>query len=210
MKQIIKQFIIEIKRNKRGYIFILSLILIGIIFGSLFMTILDNHDRLLVSNQVTAFFEGIRKDELTYVVALKNSLISNLLLVLIIWFLGISIIGIPIILFLLFMKGFILGFSIASIIYKFSFKGIFLAFLYIFPQQLITILFLMIVGYYSLNFSYNLFLAIIKRKTINYNKITSKYFRILLMCLILTIVSIIFEIFVAPTLIKYLLKLNVI
>lgn len=207
MKQIINQFTIEIKKNKKSYLFILSLILIGIIFGSLFITILDNHDLLLVSNQVTAFFEGIKKTELNYVIALKNSLVSNLGLVLIIWFLGISVIGIPIILFLLFMKGFILGFSIASIIYKFGFKGIFITFFYIIPQQLITILFLLIIGYYSLNFSYNLFSAIIKRKTINYTTITTKYSKILLMCAILAIISIAFEIFVSPILIKYLLKL---
>lgn len=207
MKQIIKQFKDEFKKNKKGYIFILSLILIGIIFGSLFMTILDNHDLLLVTNQITAFFDGIKNVELNYITALKNSLISNLLLVTLIWFLGISIIGIPIILFLLFMKGFILGFSIASIIYKFSFKGIFISLFYIFPHQLITILSLLILGYYSLNFSYNLFLAILKRKTINYTTITSKYLKIFIMCIILTIISIVFEIFISPTLIRYLLKI---
>ena len=91
----------EFKSNRKIYLFLIGIVLIGSVFGSLFITILDKHDKLLVANQISSFFNGIKTDKLNYIDALINSLLSNCLLVFGIWLLGISIIGIPIILFLL-------------------------------------------------------------------------------------------------------------
>jgi stage II sporulation protein M len=192
----------EFKNNKKGYLFLTGIILIGIIFGSLFITILDKHDKLLITNQISSFFYGIKTDKLNYVAALTNSLLSNILLVIGIWILGISIIGIPIILFLLFMKGFIIGFSIVSIIYKYKLLGTILSFIYIFPIHIMAAIILLILSRYACKLSLNLIVSIFNKKTINFKDIITKYFRILIIAIIVMIVVALLETFIVPAIFK--------
>ena len=207
MRVVLKTFAQELHRRKRDYTFILGLILVGITFGSIFMTFLDKHDKLLVLNQITAYFDSIRNNQLTYLVALKDILISNLVFILIIWILGLSIFGIPIILFLVFFRGFILGFAIASIVYKYKFWGAILSIIYMFPHHLCSVIILMILSYYSLNYGFNLCCAIFQKKTINFKNITNRYFRVLFLAIIGTIIISLYEVFIVPTIIKFLLVL---
>ena len=53
------------------------------------------------------FFNNIKDNKLNYIDTLKNSIISNMSLIIVIWLLGISIIGVPIITFLYFCKSFV-------------------------------------------------------------------------------------------------------
>ncbi len=205
MKMIVNNFSRELIKRKKDYTFILGLVLVGITFGAIFMTILDKQDKLLVLNQITSYFDAIKNRDLSYIIALKDNLTSNLLYMVGIWLLGLSVIGIPIILFLIFFKGFIIGFAIASIIYKYHFIGLFITLIYIFPHHLISILITMILGYYALNFSINLMINLFNKKSINFNTITNRYFRILLIVATITIVIGCYEVFVVPTLIKFLL-----
>ena len=96
------KIILSEKRNT--FIFFTILIILGIIFGSFFITILDKSDKELITTQITEFFTGIKGNQNTDVLsALKNSLFSNIASVIGIWLLGISIIGIPLIIILMFI-----------------------------------------------------------------------------------------------------------
>ena len=66
MITIYQEFKKELSRRKRGYAFIFGLILAGCFCGSLFMSILDNHDKLLVINKVKAYFDSIKDNNLNY------------------------------------------------------------------------------------------------------------------------------------------------
>ena len=131
---------LSIKRNKKLLVFLSVLGIIGIAAGSIFNIMLNETDKSLVSSYITNFFDNIANNTLDNVSALKNGFINEISYVLIIWLLGISVIGIPIILFMYFSKFFILGFSISSIISNYGFKGCLLTFGYIFPHKIISII----------------------------------------------------------------------
>jgi stage II sporulation protein M len=192
----------EFSSNRRGYLFLFGLIIIGIIFGSLFITILDKHDKLLVTNQITSFFNEIKSNNMNYILALKNSLVNNVLLVMGIWILGISIIGVPIIIFCLFFKGFIIGFSMVSIVYKYKYLGALLSFIYIFPNNIISIIILLILSRYACKLSFGLISAVIQKKNIDFKEIITKYFRLLLISIILIVISSLIEVFIIPYIFK--------
>lgn len=183
-------------KQKKIYLFIITLIIIGFITGVLFWFVIGKDNKELVANQLSNFFEAIKKkDNLNFTSSLINSLITNISYVVIIWLLGISIIGIPIVIFLLLGKSFIVGFSISSIIGVYQVKGILGALCYTFPHQFIFLLLLLLLSFYSLSFSIKLFKYLFLRQIINFKDAMRKYMKILVICLGIAIVVSLLEIF---------------
>ncbi|NLM63362.1 MAG: hypothetical protein GX190_03515 [Mollicutes bacterium] len=108
--------------NKQIRIFLLGLAIIAVIAGAFYITILNKTDQSLVESSINTFFNDIKNNNLNYVISLKNAILSNLGFYLIIWLLGISVIGIPVIIFMFFSKAFIIGFSVSSIILNYKLK----------------------------------------------------------------------------------------
>ena len=99
------------KFNKsKTSIFNLIIVLVGLAFGTIFIKLISSSDQSLVVNQIKDFFNNCNENLLDLTNIFKSSLFSNIIYLLVIWIFGISIIGIPIIVFLLFFKGFTLGF----------------------------------------------------------------------------------------------------
>lgn len=195
----------EVIKGKKLYMFLLLVLVAGLIAGSLFITVLDNQDKTLVANQMTTFFKNIKEGHLDFMLALRNSLTSNLLFIVFIWLLGISVIGIPVIIFLVFMKGFIIGFSIASIVMKYKLIGILGAITYITPHEIISAMIILILSCYALYLSFNIFWAIIQRKSINFKDIINHYSKVMLVSVIFIIATSLIEVFLSPYIIKFFL-----
>ena len=122
--------------------------------------------------------------------------------------LGMTIIGIIINIFLLYLKGFIFGFTLSAFILTYSYKGMILSILYTLFGQLLNLVVIMILSIYSIMFTFNFVKQIIKSK---YNMNIPKYFKnyslIFLITIIISLISSISEAFVFPTLIKIIIKL---
>ncbi|MBQ7140574.1 MAG: stage II sporulation protein M [Bacilli bacterium] len=198
MRKLFKIINVEFKKHKKLLIFVTILLTIGLITGSLFITILNDSDKKLVLETITNYFNQIKLNKVDFLYCLRTSLISNLIYILFIWLLGISIIGIPLILFLIFIKSFILGFSIGSIICKYGFSGILLSLSYTFPHHIINIIIVSFIGLYALKVSLSLFQLIFSKKQINFKIIIRKYFGVLIITIILAIMSSLIETFITP------------
>ena len=188
-----------IKDNRRSIIFLFILIAIALISGSIFSLMLNDNDKKIVSDSINNFFGSI--NSLNYIDTLKSATIEEGLFIFIIWLLGFSIIGIPIILFSFFLKIFSLGFSICNIIIIYKTKGILLALFYIFPHHIISIINYGLLTIVSLKVSISLLYAIFKRKKIDFKPIMNKYLIILGISVVLSIISILLEIYLMPILI---------
>jgi uncharacterized membrane protein SpoIIM required for sporulation len=103
------------------------------------------------------------------------------------------------------MKGFVIGFSIAAIVMKYKLLGILGAITYITPHVIILAMVILIISCYALYMSFNLFWAIIKRKTINFKDIINRYIIILGLSILFIIITSLIEVFVSPYLIKFFL-----
>ena len=189
-------------KAKNIYLFLLLIFIIGVIFGSLFITIINDTDKNTVLNQITNFFNEMKSNKIDYLDIFKNSVISNLIYITFIWFLGISIIGIPIIIIMLFIKGFMIGFSITSIIANYKFLGILGSLSYIFPHIILSIIVILLISYHALKLSINLLKSVINKKNINFNEIINRYSMIMLISVIGMIIISLTEAFINPYIIK--------
>jgi stage II sporulation protein M len=202
MNKLIHKFKLPTIKGKRLYLFLLLIFIIGILFGSIFITILNETDKNSVLAQITSFFEQIKTGKIDYIGALKNSITSNLFYVVATWLLGISIIGIPIIIVMLFIKGFMIGFSIAAIIAKYKLIGVLGAFTYLFPHIILSIMVGFVISYYALGLSFNLLKAVVEKKSINFSEIINRYSFIMLVSIIMMVISSLIETFLSPYIIK--------
>ena len=196
---------LKIKINKKIFVFLFVLMLMGIIAGSIFTTILNSSDKELVINHLNEFIDNINNNKLDYLFALKNNLITNISYVILIWLLGISVIGLPIIIIMFFTKCFILGFSVGAVLTTFKLKGILISLVYVFPGQVISLLFLLLLMMYSMSFTFKMIYAILKKKSIDFKLIMNKYFKILLIVLGTIILMSLYDTYLMPRLIKLLI-----
>ncbi|MGM9882016.1 MAG: stage II sporulation protein M [Bacilli bacterium] len=189
-------------------LFILFIIILGIISGSIFLITLGKNDKELVINQISTFMNNINSNNINNGLALKNALISNAIFISLIWIFGMSIIGIIFNIFLIYIKSFTIGFTVSSFILTLKYKGILAAFIYIFPSEIINILTSLILGVYSTIMTIYLIKSIFsKEKNYSINKFFKRYFLILLISIILISISSITESFLVPAITKLFIKL---
>lgn len=177
---------------------------ISILLGIIIMALLSKDNKELVTNTITTFMSQVKKGNLDYQQAIIQSLMQNSLECILLFFLGMSIIGIPITLFLFFSHAFVLGFSIVSIFHVYKWKGILLAFIYSLPQ-ILNLLILLVLCYFSLLFSKYLFYQLFLRKEISFKRIMNRYVKVFGICFGLLLISSTVEIFLVPKILKFVL-----
>ena len=150
----------------------------------------------------------INNNSINSILAFKNSILINLLYSIIIWILGMTIIGVLFNVFILYLKGFIFGFSLSAFILTYKYKGIILSVLYTLFGQLLNIIVIMVLTIYSIMFTSNLLKQIIKSKqNITIHRYFKNYLIIFLFTLLISLLSSLCEVFIFPTLVKIIIKL---
>lgn len=194
--------------NKKVNLFVIFIVILGIISGSLFLMVLNDNDKSEVINEISTFMTNINTNNINNLNSFKNSLIEGMILIILSWILGMSIIGVIFNIFFIYMKSFTIGFSISSFILVYKYKGILSSLIYVIPSQLINILIILILGVYTLLFSKYLFKMIfLKDKTVNLGKFFKKYVLVFGICIILCVISALCEAYLLPSLLKVMIKL---
>ena len=187
--------------NKKVNLFIISIIILGIISGSIFLMLTSTADKNAVMEQIKTFMTNTNNNSIDIGLALKNSLIINYVFIILRWTLGLSIIGVLVNIFLTFIKGFLVGFSISSLFLTYSYKGLFIAIIYTFPIHIINIFVVSLLSIYSIMFSKNL-LEIITSKKNNNRLMLKKYIVILAISVILSFISSLLEVYIFPNILR--------
>jgi len=193
-----------LKINKRLFLFLVVFILIGILSGTIFSLILSPSDQRLTEVYLNTFFQNI--NNFTSKETLLNILITTLGFSFLIYLFGISVIGFVIILFMLFGKAFVLGFTISSIINVFKTKGVIYALLYVFPHHIINLLLLLILSGMALTFSFKIIINLFKEKKIDFSNL-KKYNAVLLIVLMFQTINCFYEVLFVPKILSLILPL---
>ena len=200
-----KKLLNKIKYDKKVMTILNVITIIGIITGSIFITILNKTDKKLISDAVNNYLSHIKSINNLELIYLKNILINNTISLFLTWIIGISVIGVFFVLIFIFYKSFILGFSISALIYTYSYKGIFISLIYIFPHIIINLLIFMFVASYSLKLSSILIRSILKKENMNFKSFINNYIKIFIFSLIFIIMTSIYESIILPIIFKFML-----
>lgn len=206
MKELKDKLIFKAKKNKNLLLFLIGISIIGLISGSIFLTIINKSDQQLVKEYIEKFIIGIDQNKLNYLEALKNTLLSNLAFILVIWILGLTVLGIPLTIFIYFTKSFILGFSISSFVLQYGIKGCLISIIYIIPSLLNLVIYTILM-IFAIHFSKKLLYMTVKKKEIHLKETIGRYITFLVVAIILMIFNALLEVFIVPTLIQKILFL---
>lgn len=189
----------DLKKDKSIYLSLIIALLISFIFGMFFITILSSTDKVTLKEYITNFFASIKQGK---IISLYKTLINNNLGILITAILAFSVVLFPLVIVIIFYKGFTLAFTITSLIYTFKIKGIILAIVYVFPSLIFNLVFYFIMCYYSFKLSLILFNKVINKDATNINKFLKKYLVIILICIVFVSLFSLYDTYLLPSLIK--------
>lgn len=202
MNKLFKMILKDVKKEKTTYISLIIVIIISIFFGTFFITILNDSDKILLKNEINNFFELISSKEFSLSNNLMPNIINNNIFTIILWILGLSIIGLPFIICILFYKGFTLSFTVTSLIYNFKLEGIFISFIYAFPHLIINLIIYFILSCYSFNLSIKILRNILNKENIKIKHELKKYILILIISIIILCLTALYETYILPNIIK--------
>ncbi|WP_369902762.1 stage II sporulation protein M [Bacillus manliponensis] len=122
------------------YVFVSVLFLMGVVFGAILVNSLPVNQKQELYFYLSQFFGQVSKGNFVNASEMfRESYLSHLKYIGFIWILGISIIGLPVIFILLFLKGAVVGFTVGFLVSQLGWKGLLLAFVAILPQNLVII-----------------------------------------------------------------------
>lgn len=204
-KKLNKVLIKHIEGNILTYFFVILFFLIGISSGAFTTKALSEAQNKELIAYLENFFKVVDTTMIDRLAVLKQSLINNLQTGVLIWILGVTVIGIPIILLLIALRGFIIGFTVGFFIKQMGLKGLVFSIFSLLPQNIIIIPGIIVVGVLGISFS----IMLIKNRSNKprYNNILNQflvYSTIISIVYIFIALGCLVEAYISPLFIKYL------
>ncbi len=146
----------HVKKNKNIYLFLFLTFVTGVSAGAFTVNGLSSIQRTELTNYFQGFLELFENQRVDSNEILQISIIDNARLVVVMWALGVTIIGIPLIYFFIGVRGFITGFTSGFIIDLMGLKGVLFTLFSIVPKEIIIIPCIIALGVNGINFSLNI------------------------------------------------------
>lgn len=204
MKKIIKYLNETIKKEKNILIFILITFFLGLILGSLFINFITEDDKKLLVEQLELFLSNVKNltKDVFGIKVFSGEILNNGFQLFIIFVLGISMIGLPVVIIIMFFKGFMLGTTLATIILKYQFKGIIGSFLYVFPCYIFNIIIYIFISFFAVHASIKFLKALFKKDNLNFKSFFGRYLLSFIISMFLMNIVCLLDAYLTPVLLK--------
>ena len=190
------------------YLFVVVLFLMGVIFGAIVVNSLTFSQKEDLAYYLSQFFGEVSNGK---VAASKDvfaqSLFDNSKFIGMMGILGISIIGLPVILIVLFMKGLVIGFTVGFLVNQMGWNGFLLSFVSVLPQNFIIIPIFIITATLAVSIS----LKMIRRQFMK--KISEpilpllgRYALVFVVAGLFLVIAALFEAYISPSLMKTVIE----
>lgn len=176
------------REHSSTFLFIVVLFLMGVIFGAIVVNSMSITQKEDLFYYLSQFFGQISDEKVAGTNDLfLQSFFHNSKFIGLMWILGISIIGLPVILILLFSKGMVVGFTVGFLVSQMGWKGFMLALVSILPQNMIIIPVFIMMAALSVIFS----MRMIKKQFMKkYAQPILPYFKRYILALIVSVILI--------------------
>ena len=193
----------NILNNTKSYFIVIIIFTVGIFLGVMFINQTENKTE--IEKYINTYVDETKVIQNgDYLGELQKDIKNNIILVLLLWFAGTTIIGLPIVLGIILFRGFCLGYTIASCVYVLGkMKGIIFIIITVFLQNIIFIPALMVLGVSSIK----LYTSIVKdRRRENIKLSILKHSIISFIIMVILILTSILKIEISYRLIVNLIK----
>lgn len=143
----------HIRNNRWQYIVIGLVFLVGLVMGGQKVEGLEGGVRDYLRELIDTYLQEGQKASIYGPGILLAALATQAKTVVAIWFLGLTVIGVPLILAVVFLRGYALGFTVGFLVQQKGGAGVIMSILSILPQNLVYIPLLIIWAVIAVNFS---------------------------------------------------------
>ncbi len=147
------------RRNWFVYLIVLVFFIAGLVFGALAVKNLNSEQIGELGTYLNSFLEKVGEAPLNDQ-SITRSLTDNLYILVVLYILGLSVIGVPLIPVVVFTRGFIIGFTVGFLAREKAVKGIVFAFISVVPHNFLLIPVIIVAAAMSVSIS----LAIIRNR----------------------------------------------
>ena len=105
-----------IKENLRSYLILIIIFFIGLLLGVVFINNINEVQSKQISEYISNFINSVKENyQISTNSLLITSIINNLCIAILLWFLGSTVIGVPLIYLVIGYKGYCIGYTIAAV-----------------------------------------------------------------------------------------------
>jgi len=193
------------KKNFLLYLITILVFSFGVMFGAIAVKALTLGQKSELTGYLTQFFTSLD----TGTLAAKNNLarqalLSNLKTIVLIWLMGITVVGIPLVIAIVFTKGFVIGFTVGFLAQEMVIKGIVFAIAAIIPHNLLAIPALIMASTAAISFSALLIREKFLKKKHNLKHCFAGYFFFSLGMATVFVLASLVEAYITPVFMKIL------
>jgi len=197
-----------LKANVVAYFFLILIFLIGVVIGALAVKTLPEEQKVELIGYLKIFFQGLAHGpgvsdtpEL-----LGTVLLNNVKTVALMWLLGFTVVGIPFVLFIIFTRGFVIGFTVGFLVNEYVLKGLVFALASVLPHNFLAVPALLITGVSATSFSLMLVRRRLRAKAnLFYESIG--YSMLCLLMLVMMVIASLVEVYISPVFMKLVVSL---
>ena len=150
--------------NKKFYLFLSIIFVIGLILGVIFLIYLDEASKDILFLNINEWLQRISNSNI-------NNIVLHIIMLSAMFLLSIFLIGIPFVLFFAFYNGFSVGFTVTSLISIFGIKGLLYGIIYVIITKGIYLFFLSIIIVSLLRVSLIILKSIFNKENIDKEKL---------------------------------------
>lgn len=173
-----------IKKYQNVYIFIMIIIIAGFLAGIFFSKFIDIKDIEHFSSYLTTVDQSV--DKYSYFV---NQFLIGILFVIGVFLLGTSLLGIPMISFVVFSKGLQIGFSCALFVYSYHLKGVAGIILTLLPQVIFDLISTFIISAAAIQLSMYIVYSCTNREKLDFKKLFNSILNDIFIAFIIVLIS---------------------
>ncbi len=183
-----------------AYFFMIIVFVIGIVVGALAVRTLPDEQKIELINYLHIFFTGLTQGAASAADGgnvISLAMLNNAKTILLMWILGFTIVGIPFVLFILFTRGFIIGFTVGFLVNEYVMRGLLFALASVLPHNFLAVPAVLVMGVSATRFS----LMLVRRKAhdkINLWYEAARYSIFCLFLLVIMLVAALIEVYISP------------
>ncbi len=185
------------------FLFITVFLFAGIFFGAAVVGQISTDQADHLSAYFNSFLEHVTTSSVSEQLFFRQNIFNSLYIIIAMYILGLTVIGIPLVLVAVFAKGFVIGFTIGFLVREKALKGFVFALISVLPHNLLVIPAVIVGGVAALSFSALLLRRRFQpRTTTGIRSYLGAYTALMLVLCVITGAAGLLETYVTPVFIK--------
>ncbi|MBS3970650.1 MAG: stage II sporulation protein M [Clostridia bacterium] len=205
IKALLKIWFNHIRDHMVLYIITILMFIGGSSLGAYTVSTLNESQLQELVDYFDYFLKGLTNWNVNSVIVTQDAILNNLKFIFLTWTLGLTVIGIPVILLIVAFKGFIMGFTVGFLILQKDFTGMLIAIFAVLPQNFFYVPSLMICAVAAITFSLCLLRGTMGGRKLSISHMFINYILLLLIFCFFTIIGGLLEGYGAPLTMKIII-----